>query len=361
MRLSKRQAQVAIGVVIALLLIYVLFLRKHGADDAETQTDVVAQTAVALVKPLTTRIMVLGTVEARPEHSAEISAPEASRVTSVYVAVGDIVRAGQPLVQLDRSVAVARRHEAEVAVATATQAYDRTQRLLAEGIAPRKDVETAAADLARAKADLEQAQRFEALSTLRSPIGGVVTLLDAALSKPVDVAAPVVEVVDPRGLDIVFHLSPSDAGRVTPGTKVELSNGQESEHYSLGIGTITGISAELDTTTRSVDVRAVITAPTRPLKVGESLNGTILLTSQINSVVIPVDALVPDGDQTIVYVVDGNHIAHATPVTVGTRTDTEASIVAGLHGGEVVVTHGAYGVSDSAHVQISPVATSTEQ
>jgi RND family efflux transporter MFP subunit len=353
--MTRRQKQIAAAAAVVLLIIVVLILRRHKPADEETATAVNVETAVAVVKPLTTRIAALGTVQARPGHSADISAPSATRVSAVFVAVGDQVRYGQALVQLDKSVATAQRHGAEVAVATATQAFNRTQKLLAEGIAPRKDVETAAADLAKAKAELEQAQRAEALSTLRSPISGVVTVLDAALSRPVDAGATIVAVVDPRSLEIVFHLSPSDAGRVTTGTKVELSSGQETEHTVIGIGTITGISAALDTVSRSVDVRATIAAPTRPLKVGESLNGAILLTSRTSAVVVPVDALVPESEATVVYVVDANHVAHATPVTVGTRTEMEAEILSGLHGGETVVTHGAYGVSDSAHLQIGAI------
>ena len=44
------------------------------------------------------------------------------------------------------------------------------------------------------------------------------------------------------------------------------------------------------------------------------------------------------------------HIAHATPVSVGARTEKLAEITRGLSGGEMVVTYGAYGVTDSARV-----------
>ncbi|HUP88750.1 MAG TPA: efflux RND transporter periplasmic adaptor subunit [Longimicrobiales bacterium] len=352
MKLTRRQKQTVVAVVAVAIIAFIVWKRRGGSDEEEVETAVTVETAVAVVKPLTERIAALGTVEARPGHSAEISAPEATRVMAIYVAEGSFVQPGQALVQLDRANATSRRQGAEATAEAAQRAYTRTQRLLAEGIAPRKDVETAAADLARAKSELEQAIRAEQLSTLRSPIAGIVTSLNAALSRPVDVAVPVVQVVDPRGLEIHFHVSPAEAGRITTGAKVELSAGFEAQRYSVGIGTITGISAALDSTTRSVDVRATISSPTRPLKVGESLNGAVLLTSRVSTVVIPVTALVPDGEGTIVFVLDANGVAHATEVEVGTRTETEASIVSGLKGGEVVVTHGAYGVTDSAHVTV---------
>lgn len=352
MKLTKRQKQIIAVVVVLAIVVYAVLKRRGGGAEAETPTAVDVQTAVAVVKPLTDHIAALGTVEARSGHSAAVSAADASRVVAVYVAEGSYVRAGQPLVQLDKSVATAQRVGAEAAVEMAQKAYDRTQRLLAEGIAPRKDVEAAASELAKARAELETARRAEMLSTLRSPISGIVTSLDAALSRPVDPNATIVQVVDPRGLEIHFHLSPAEAGRITPGTKVQLTSGTESDHYTVGIGTITGINAALDSATHAVDIIASIASPSRPLKVGETLNGSILLTSKGSAVVVPVSALVPEGNATIVYVVDSKNVAHATDVTVGTRTDTEAAIVSGLHGGELVVTQGAYGVVDSATVKV---------
>jgi hypothetical protein len=66
--------------------------------------------------------------------------------------------------------------------------------------------------------------------------------------------------------------------------------------------------------------------------------------------VIPVTALVPDGDGFKVFVVTAGDIARARPVSVGRRTEVSAEILSGLAGGERVVTEGAYGLEDSVKV-----------
>ncbi len=321
-----------------------------GEEEEEVPAVVNAEVGTAQLKSFEITIDALGTVEPRPGHSAEIAAPEATRVQRVLVALGDRVRAGQPLVQLDVSVWAARRHQAEVALTTAQQAFDRAQRLLTEGIAPRKDVESASADLARARAELEETRRVETLGTIRSPISGVVTELNAVLSQPVEPGQVIVEVLDPAALEVIFHLSPSDAGRIRPGSPVELSSGQEQQQLAVGRGTINGVSAAVDSS-GSVAVRATVPAPTRQLKVGEILSGRIVIAEHKNAVVVPIDALVPNGAEVEVFIVDANGVAHATPVTVGNRTEREAEITAGLKGGEQIVTRGAYSVTDSAKVQ----------
>ena len=73
--------------------------------------------------------------------------------------------------------------------------------------------------------------------------------------------------------------------------------------------------------------------------------------SRPSAIVIPNDALVPEGEAFKVFVVDAEGVAHAREVKVGGKSDAGVEIVEGLKAGERIVTHGAYAVSDSAKVQ----------
>ena len=92
----------------------------------------------------------------------------------------------------------------------------------------------------------------------------------------------------------------------------------------------------------------------RPLRLGETIFGQIVVGSHPNAIAVPAAALVPDGEGFKVFVVDAENIAHEQPVTVGARTDSTAEITEGLKGGERVVTYGAYGVEDSVKVTTAP-------
>lgn len=335
-----------------------------GADAGESGGDSAAvvgvRTAVATRQPFRESIAAIGTVAARPGHIAELGAPAPTRVTRIFVAVGEHVLAGAPLVAFDRAPFDAQARSAEVALTTAEHAYERARRLVDAGILARKDLDQAANDRARARADAVAARRAQALATLRSPISGVVTRLSAVLGGPADPSQPVVEVADPRSLDILLTVSPSAAARVRPGTAVILSAGQRdaadstsrpaSGAEALGTGTVKDIAATVDSASRSVLVRAEIARPARALRIGETVFGSIVVDTRANAVTVPVEALVPDGEGMKVFVLDSEHVAHATRVSVGARTDDLAEITRGLAGGETVVTYGAYGVTDSARV-----------
>ena len=319
-----------------------------GPDSA--QVVVGAKTAVATMQPFTETLGSIGTVSARPGHIATLSAPAPTRIAKVYVAIGQRVAPGEPLVELEQTGFRAALQSAATTVAAAEQAVARATRLANEGIVPRKDAEQAAAALATARSDLVTAQRALELSVLRAPIGGVVTKLAATLGAAVDVSTPLVEVADPNAFDVVLNVTPAEASRVRPGATVALREGQDASGVELGSGAVADVSVTVDSSTRSVAVRVPAPRTRRSLRIGETVFGQIAVSVRANAVTVPVEALVPEGDGLKVFVVDEKGIAHARPVTVGGKTSTLAMITSGLSAGERVVTYGAYGVDDGSSV-----------
>ena len=336
-------------------LLVVLAACGGGGDESDSEpTPVVAvRTAVVEPQPFTEVINAIGVVTGRPGHVASLGAPTATRVSRVYVTEGTRVSRGQPLVELDRSAIDAAAQAAESALTAAQHGYERAERLNREGVAPRKDVEQAAAEVAKARADAVAARRSAQLAVLRSPIAGTVTHLMAVLGASVDVNQPLVEVADPSALDIVFTVTPSEAARVRTNAPVTLSAGQKAGGEPLGTGKVAQVAVAVDSATRGVPVRAQAPDPTRPLRIGETIFGQIAIGTHPSALAVPNDALVPDGEGFKVFVVDANDVAHEQPVTVGARTDSTVEITEGLKGGERVVTYGAYGVEDSVKVTTS--------
>jgi RND family efflux transporter MFP subunit len=321
---------------------------EAASDDASALVQV--KTVVAVMQPFAEVISSIGTVSARSGHLASLSPPAPARIATVYVSPGQKVAAGTPLVAFEQAPFVAAAQSAEAALTAAEQNYERARRLADAGIVPRKDAEQAATELAQARAAASVARRSAQLATLRSPISGVVTKLDAPLGASVDVTQPVVEVADLNALDIVFNVSPSDAARIAPGASVTLSAGESAKGEALGVGHIIDVGGAVDSATRSVAVRAQAPPTARPLRIGETIFGQIATAVHPRAIVVPVAALVPEGDAFKVFVVTTGNIARERKVTVGRRTEASAEIVSGLAAGERVVTEGAYGLEDSVKV-----------
>ena len=322
-----------------------------GKGDASVPAVVGAQTAVATEGAFTELVTAIGSVVPRPGRYAELSAPAPTRVARIFVAAGDPVQAGAPLVEFERAPFDAAAQSAAVALTNAEHAADRAQRLAAAGILARKEADQAQGDLAQARANDVTAHRAQELATLRAPIAGVVTRMTAVLGASADPSQVVVAVADPAALDLAFSLSPADGALIKPGAAITVSAGQATHGDLLGTGTVTTVGAAVDSASRGITVRAHLTRPSRALRIGETVFGQIAAAVHAHAVKVPVQALVPDGegDGLKVFVVEQG-LAHARPVTVGGRTESEAEITDGLKAGEVVVTEGAYGVDDSAKV-----------
>ncbi len=327
----------------------------RGGDQASGGDDhgsgmVGVSTSVATVQPFPHVVNAIGTVSARPERFAALAAPGPTRVARIFVVAGQRVSKGDSLVEFEHAPFDAAAQSAAATLGNAERAYARAVRLVQAGILAQKDSDQAAADLAAAQASAVTARRAQELATLRAPLGGVVTRISAVMGASVDANQTLVEVADPTALDLVFNVSPMEAGQIHAGDTVVVSGGEGGAAEALGPGVVTSVAAAVDSASRAVAVRARPTRTTRTLRIGESVVGRIVAGVNPRAVTVPVAALVPEGDGFRVFVVDAAGVAHARAVTIGGRSESLVEILTGLAAGETVITTGAYGVEDGATV-----------
>lgn len=281
-----------------------------------------------------------GVAEARQR--AMISSTLMARVTEVLVREGDQVRAGQVLVRLDARDLAAKAEQAEAGLAAALAAQSeaelyarRIRALYADSAAPRAQLDAAEAALARADAGVRQARaagtELEAVTTyatLRAPFAGVVT---QRLVDPGDFAAPgrpVVTVEDPTSLRITVTAAPDAVrdvrrGQILRGTVA----GEPVEAVVEGVVSAAGGHV--------VTVNAVVRHPVRGTFAGSA--ATLLLPlGERRGLLVPVEALVHEGDLTGVYVVRGE-ATDLRWVRTGVVRDGMVEVRSGLSAGDTIL------------------------
>lgn len=336
---------------VALSALLVGACAKQTDESGESAEKVVtgAQTAVVTAQPFTETLEATAVVSGRPDHVANLSAPTAARITAVRAVAGQRVNKGDVLVELDQVVFRSAVNAADAALAAAEQQHARQQRLVEAGIAPRRDLELAASELAAAKANAELAHRQAELSVVRAPLRGVVTQVNAVQGATADPAMFLVQVADGSAVDLALSLPPSHAARLHIGAAVDVL-GDGKGAASVGSGTLSAVGGSVDSATRAVPVRAAVARSARPLQIGETVTVRITVERRASALVVPLEALVPDGESFKVFALDSASVAHARPVEVGGRSDALAEITKGLAAGERIVTHGAYGMDDGVKV-----------
>jgi len=103
MRTSRIACRVTLGLCPALLLLAGCKKKEAGEGEGEAKAVVAAKTAMASVEPFTHTISAIGSVVARPDRYAALSAPAPTRITRVHVAAGQRVAAGAPSLRLRRA------------------------------------------------------------------------------------------------------------------------------------------------------------------------------------------------------------------------------------------------------------------
>jgi membrane fusion protein, heavy metal efflux system len=157
-------------------------------------------------------VMISGQVVAPPRGKAEIGALMTSRIRSVAVQEGDVVRRGAVLATLDApdaahifgdlAAARARRTRAEV-VLSQEHALEEQRATSARAVSDaRSDAELARADEITANMLLSAYNVNGTTLTVKSPISGIVAVSHARLGAQVDAGTILFKVIDPSKLNI---------------------------------------------------------------------------------------------------------------------------------------------------------------
>jgi HlyD family secretion protein len=298
------------------------------------------------VQPVATQVMVTGTIAAR--HNLPIGdAGAAGRIDAVYAQVGDHVRKGQILAQIDDSVLVPQVAElvASLARARAQAALTAAEYRRAVAIGPQgglsvQNIEqtqaTAAMDAANVKmvaAQLAQKRADLALTRVVAPVPGIVLTRSAEVGQVASPGGPALFTIEDGGrVELVGQVAEQDLSA--------LKVGQSASVYLVGYpkpfrGHIWLLDATIDAQDRLGQVRIAL-EPSPALRPGAFAHATIMV-SRAERPVVPQTAIQSDGSGTYVYIVNGRDHVERRAVQVGNAIASGVVVTRGLTGRERVV------------------------
>ena len=121
-------------------------------------------------------------------------------------------------------------------------------------------------------------------------------------------------------------------------------------------GEVYFIAPQIDPVNRTGLIKARVPNPEGKLKPGMFATVDLTLKVREDAVVIPEAALMPQGDATMVVIVDEQMTAQIRPVRTGLRTAGRVEIIEGLKGGETVVVEGWQKTRPGGKVKLAPEA-----
>ena len=312
-------------------------------------------TARAESRPAGDGVMLLGELRVNEDAYAEVGPSVPARVARLVAAVGDEVKAGAPLVELenvDVGRARAELASANTRVDLAEKRVARLRGLKEDGITPARELEQAEAELDTSRADARAARdTLAALGArgggngsrfvLKSPISGTVIERQAAQGRAADPERPLYRIAELSRLWLTVQAFERDAVRVRAGSTARVTfPALPAQTFA---GKVTLVGKQVEPGSRTIAVRVEVENREGLLRPGMSATAWVALGDARSTLIaVPVAALQRRGDGWCVFVPKGQGAFEMKSVGRGRDLAGEVEVLRGLSAGETVVVQGAF-------------------
>ncbi|APR77736.1 membrane fusion protein [Minicystis rosea] len=341
----------------------------HGASAKEQPAAAAEVPAVSVIHPQEKLGHAASSASGRVRsvHEATLSARVSGPIARVHVGVGDRVRAGQPLVEIQSTAAAgnaaaarASRDAAAADLRLAEMELERVQKLAAEGALPRAQLDQAQATteagrarLASLKANISIAESTLRDHVVRAPFDGVVTACPAQLGESVSAVPPtaLVTVMDLDDLELRIDVPEGAMTGLAVGATVTASVSPAGKPFAARVK---ALGAAVDTRTRTVEV--ILSIPTDKRSPGDEIRPGALVSVQLAAAAaltgpfVPKQAVRSNGDGSFVWVIEDG-VAHKKPVRVEPMREDLLRVLEGLRGPEAVVLAADDRITEGARVR----------
>jgi membrane fusion protein (multidrug efflux system) len=286
-----------------------------------------------------------------------IVAPEiAGTVSEIDFESGATVNKGDLLIKLDASTEEAQLRSMEAMSELMKVTAERTRKLRADNTSSQSELDQAEANLKQASANADNIRALIEKKTIRAPFAGKLGIRLVSLGQQLDVGKGIVSLQSLTPVFVDFSLPQQDLSVLQTGLTVQVtSDAYPDKKFS---GTLTAINPDLDTATRSVQLRAKFDNADQLLRPGMFVNVEVVLPGDENVLTIPATAVLsaPYGDA--VYVIEPqvangktNLVAQQKFIRTGRAHGDFVSVESGLKPGDRVVTAGIFKLHNGDFVQ----------
>lgn len=354
------------------------------AWNAASSTDPQFVTAKVVAGDLQQNVLSVGRL--RPKELVAVGAQVSGQVKRLHVALGQSVKAGELIAEVDAQPQQIALRNAEAAVASleaqlaarqasmvqAELAYRRQQTLMQGDATARADVEAAKAAMETARAEarslsaqiqqartqVETARTNLAYTRIVAPMDGVIVAIVTKQGQTLNSFQSTPTIVMLARLDVMTvraEIAEADVGKVRPGQRVSFTTLGEARHHIARIEQIepapesivndaggnTNSAAGAATQARAVYYNALFDVPNHEGRFRPSMTAqvTVMVDEVKQAVLVPTAALgerSQDGTFNV-RVLDADERVSTRKVRIGLRTRTQAQVLAGLNVDDRVV------------------------
>lgn len=348
-------------VIVAVLLVAILVYRSFagggsaaagpGGGPPGGMPPTAVETVRVQLQDVPNQFETIGTL--RADESIVVRPETAGRIAKINFIEGEQVAAGTLLFTMDDALTRADLNEANANLHNSQRAFARAKELSAKQLIARADLDTRQAELAVTQARAASARTRMDKTQIRAPFAGVTGLRNVSQGDYVTAGQELVSLVRLDPIELDLRAPEVVLSSLAVGQDVEFGVATfPSERFSAKV---VAIAPTVDAGGRSVALRARLENPERKLRPGMSARVKITTENHQRALLVPEQAIWPQGEQKMVFVVVGG-VAKLVPVTLGVRQPGTVEVTSGLKAGDEIVVTGQLKLFDGSKVAVKPAS-----
>lgn len=353
---STFTSRLPLFILVAILVSLIIYLQWPEAKQEKSKFKrVVAVKMVPVVlAEFIESVEAVGT--ARANEQVIITSKYSDLVDEIYFDDGQNVKKGALLVKLNNQEELAKVNELTANLSESKAHLKRLTELLSSRATSKSLVEQQQAKTKAIEAQLVSANAKLNDLTLRAPFSGVLGFREVSKGAYIDAGNVITSLDDLSSMKVDFYLPERLLTHIHVGQQVTAFNSayQDKEF----IGKITALDSRIDSSTRSIKVRATINNKALKLRPGMLLNINVLLQVE-NILQLPESSIIPIESSHYVFVVKEEKAVRKA-IKIGRRHPGVVEVISGLLEGEQVVVEGALKLRDGSVVSIVGQEDKTE-
>lgn len=286
-----------------------------------------------------------------------VSPQVAGRVLTIHFESGAMVKAGDPLVQLDDGAERADLANFQAQAKLAQISLQRATALAKEKYGPQANVDLQQSNLDVARAGIARSQVLIDQKLIRAPFAGMLGIRQVDVGRYVGPGAPLVTLTDLDRLLVDFTLPEHRSASLSTGLPVEIRADAYPDRVFLAL--LTTIEPQVDPLTRAIKLQATLANPDRLMRPGMFVRARTIMPPQDEAITLPETVIdyTTYGESVFIVERDGQDESGAprykavqTFVDVGARYDGKVAITKGVKPGDLVINGGQVRVHNGAPV-----------
>ena len=308
-----------------------------------TVADPTVSVAQVFVREVPQEAVYTSTVQAYVKNN--IAPQMAGRITKINVEIGDFVKEGQILAEIDKAQLL----QAQLQLQNQEVELQRLKSLYEEGGLSQSDYDAIQMQYNVLKTQVENLIEN---TTLRSPINGVVTARNYDVGDMYAMSMPIYTVEQIKPVKLLVAISESEYNKVKKGDSVEIKADALPE--TTFNGKIEKIYPTIDPSTRTFTAEVVVANNYNSLRPGMFARVTVNFGSSRNVVIPDVAVVKQQGSgERFVYILNEDGTVNYQKVLLGRRMGAEYEVLEGVPSGAKVVVGGQIRLKDGIKVTVN--------